>query len=221
MGQGQEKAMDLVGLNPDVAFENDEDVVNGEDPFALFGEWLALAHIKEINDANAMAIATSDTVGLPNVRMVLLKGFDSNGFVFFTNTESQKGVELLANMQAAAVLHWKSLRRQVRLRGQVMLVTEDEADAYFASRPRASRIGAWASRQSRPLAGRHELRKAVAVQAVKYALGAIPRPRHWTGFRIVPTYMEFWMDKPYRLHDRLVFTRNSQGAPWSSQRYYP
>jgi len=153
--------------------------------------------------------------------MVLLKGFDDSGFVFYTNSESQKGAELGANMQAAAVLHWKSLRRQVRLRGRVTLASDDEATAYFNSRPRASRIGAWASRQSRPLESRLELQKAAAAQTLRFAVGAIPRPPYWNGYRLSPTYMEFWIDKPFRLHDRLIFQRDAPEAHWRTQKFFP
>ncbi|MCC4246613.1 pyridoxamine 5'-phosphate oxidase [Stappia indica] len=191
------------------------------DPFALFGEWLKLAGTKEPNDPNAMALATTGADGLPDVRMVLLKGFDENGFVFYTNTQSQKGGELAENMQAAGVLHWKSLRRQVRFRGPVELVTAEEADAYFASRPRDSRIGAWASQQSRPLESRFALEKAVAKQAARFAIGEVPRPDYWTGFRIRPVYIEFWMDRPFRLHDRHVFRRERPEGGWATQRLYP
>ncbi|MBC01609.1 MAG: pyridoxamine 5'-phosphate oxidase [Rhodobacteraceae bacterium] len=191
------------------------------DPFTLFGEWLALAEQKEPNDPNAMAIATAGSDGLPDVRMVLLKGFDTAGFVFYTNTESQKGVELSQNMQAAGVLHWKSLRRQVRFRGPVEQVSDGEADAYFASRPRDSRIGAWASQQSRPLESRFALEKAVARQAARFGLGEVPRPPHWTGYRIKPVYIEFWMDKPFRLHDRHIFRRDTPDGTWTTERLYP
>ena len=191
------------------------------DPFALFGEWLELATTKEPNDPNAMALATTGADGLPDVRMVLLKGFDEHGFVFYTNTQSQKGGELAENMQAAGVLHWKSLRRQVRFRGPAELVSAEEADAYFASRPRDSRIGAWASQQSRPLESRFALEKAVAKQAARFAIGEVPRPDYWTGFRIRPVYIEFWMDRPFRLHDRHVFRRERPEGGWSTQRLYP
>lgn len=191
------------------------------DPLAQFAAWLKDAEASEPNDPTAMALATSDADGLPNVRMVLLKGFDDRGFVFYTNFESQKGTELLANQQAAAVFHWKSLRRQVRLRGRVSVVTEAEADAYFASRPRDSRIGAWASQQSRPLEGRFALEAAVAKYAAKHAIGEVPRPPYWSGFRIAPSYLEFWSDKPFRLHERLVYRRSDAAAPWATEMLYP
>lgn len=191
------------------------------DPFAIFAEWLALAQESEPNDPNAMALATSGADGLPDVRMVLLKEFDEAGFVFYTNSQSQKGDELAENMQAAGVLHWKSLRRQVRFRGPVELVSEAEADAYFASRPRDSRIGAWASQQSRPLESRFALEKAVAKYATRFAIGEVPRPDYWTGYRIRPLYIEFWMDKPFRLHDRHVFRRPAPEGGWTTERLYP
>jgi pyridoxamine 5'-phosphate oxidase len=191
------------------------------DPFAQFAAWLDEAGKAEPNDPNAMALATADADGLPNVRMVLLKGHDARGFVFYTNFESQKGTELLANRQAAAVFHWKSLRRQVRFRGQVSVVTEAEADAYFDSRPRDSRIGAWASQQSRPLEGRFALEAAVAKYAAKHAIGAVPRPPYWSGFRIAPSYIEFWTDKPFRLHERLVYRRKDESEAWTTEMLYP
>lgn len=191
------------------------------DPLAQFAAWLQEAEAKEPNDPTAMALATSDADGLPNVRMVLLKGFDERGFVFYTNFESAKGTELLANKQAAAMFHWKSLRRQIRIRGSVSVVTDAEADAYFASRPRDSRIGAWASQQSRPLEGRFALEAAVAKYAAKYALGEVPRPPQWSGFRIAPRYFEFWTDKPFRLHERLVYRRDDITAPWTTDFLYP
>lgn len=207
--------------NPDAAFLDDYLVVTGDNPFALFGDWLKLAEEQEINDANAMALATAGTSGLPNVRMVLLKEFDESGFVFYTNSESQKGMELAVNMQAAAVFHWKSLRRQVRLRGPVTMIPEDEAKTYFDSRPRASRIGAWASQQSRPLESRFALQKAVVLQSARFAVGPIPKPSYWNGYRLAPTYIEFWMDKAFRLHDRLIFQRETPVGHWTVQRFFP
>nr|WP_210340148.1 pyridoxamine 5'-phosphate oxidase [Microvirga splendida] len=195
------------------------DFTESDEPFGLFQAWMKEAEASEPNDPNAMALATVDETGLPNVRMVLLKGFDENGFVFYTNTESNKGRELLGQGKAALVLHWKSLRRQVRARGPVTLVSDQEADAYFQSRPRDSRIGAWASQQSRPLESRFALEKAVALNTAKFAVGEIPRPPHWTGFRIAPTTIEFWQDKPFRLHDRVVFSRDGDG--WRKVRLYP
>ena len=191
------------------------------DPFELFSRWMSEAEASEVNDPNAMAIATADATGLPDVRMVLLKHADADGFVFYTNTQSQKGLQLAANMQAAGVLHWKSLRRQVRFRGPVELVADSEADAYFASRPRASRIGAWASQQSRPLESHFALEKAVGREALRFNIGAVPRPPHWTGYRIRPVYMEFWTDKPFRLHDRLVYRRDTPHNTWRTERLYP
>jgi pyridoxamine 5'-phosphate oxidase len=191
------------------------------DPFALFAEWLKDAEKSEPNDPNAMTLATVDEEGLPNARMVLLKDFDALGFVFYTNYESQKGQEIQATMKAALVFHWKSLRRQVRVRGIVEKVTAAEADAYFNSRPRDSRIGAWASAQSRPLEGRFALEASVAMYAAKYAIGTVPRPPHWSGFRIMPLSIEFWHDRPFRLHDRVVFRRAAPNADWNKAKLYP
>jgi pyridoxamine 5'-phosphate oxidase len=168
-----------------------------------------------------MALATVDEAGMPDVRMVLLKAADREGFVFYTNTQSAKGRELEASPRAALVFHWKSLRRQVRVRGPVERVTDREADAYFASRPRGSRIGAWASQQSQPLESRFALEKAVAVFTARYALGDIPRPPHWTGFRVKPVEIEFWHDRPFRLHDRVVFRRETPNGEWTKTRLYP
>ncbi|WP_371347319.1 pyridoxamine 5'-phosphate oxidase [Ancylobacter sp. IITR112] len=198
------------------------DFTAATEPFRLFEEWFAQAKESEPNDPNAMALATVDADGLPDVRMVLLNQRDARGFVFFTNTGSAKGRELAAVPKAAVVFHWKSLRRQVRVRGPVEQVSEAEADAYFASRPRLSQIGAWASQQSRPMEGRFALEAAVAKVTAQYALGAVPRPPHWTGFRIRPLQIEFWHDRPFRLHDRVVFARESDEAPeWSKTRLYP
>jgi pyridoxamine 5'-phosphate oxidase len=203
------------------------DFQGATDPYALFDQWFADAKAREINDANAMALATADANGLPNVRMVLLNGRDgpeagaARGFVFYTNYGSAKGQELLANSQAGLLFHWKSLRRQVRMRGPVTLTTAAEADAYFASRPRGSRVGAWASAQSSPLEGRAELEAAVAKVTKTYGDGDIPRPPHWSGFRVTPLEMEFWHDRPFRLHERLVFRRASLQAAWLSTGLYP
>jgi pyridoxamine 5'-phosphate oxidase len=202
------------------------DFAGAAEPFELFEVWFAEAAKHEPNDPNAMALATVDAAGLPNVRMVLLKGVDDSarpdrGFVFYTNMESAKGRELLASGKAALCFHWKSLRRQIRLRGSVKQVAAEEADGYFASRPRASRIGAWASQQSRPLESQFALEKAVAIYTAKFGLGDIPRPPYWSGLRLVPVEMEFWHDRPFRLHDRVSFRRNSAGEPWSKTRLYP
>ncbi len=197
------------------------DFTTRSEPFQLFADWLEEARASEPNDPTAMSVATADADGLPNVRMTLLKEFDERGFVFYTNFESQKGTEILASRKAALGFHWKSLRRQVRLRGPVEVVSDEEADAYYKSRPRDSRIGAWASQQSRPLESRFALEKAVARYAAKYAIGEIPRPPYWSGFRIKPVYVEFWKDGAFRLHDRVVFRRDSEADAWSKTRLYP
>ncbi|TMJ66343.1 MAG: pyridoxamine 5'-phosphate oxidase [Alphaproteobacteria bacterium] len=196
------------------------------EPFALFEAWFAEAQAHEPNDAEAMALASADAAGMPNVRMVLLKGVDAvdhpaRGFVFYTNLESAKGVELLASRKAALCFHWKSLRRQVRVRGDVSRASEAEADAYFATRARGSRLGAWASQQSRPLESRFALEKAVAAVTAQYPFGDIPRPPYWSGFRITPVEMEFWHDRPFRLHERIAFRRTGTSEAWAKQRLYP
>ncbi|MDO8875218.1 MAG: pyridoxamine 5'-phosphate oxidase [Pseudolabrys sp.] len=197
------------------------DFTEADEPMALFAAWLADATASEPRDPNAMTVATVDTSGMPNARMVLLKGADSRGFVFYTNVDSQKGQELAATAKAALVFHWKSLNRQVRVRGHVENVTAEEADAYFASRPKQAQIGAWASKQSQPLESRLAFEKAIAVNAAKYAIGAVPRPPNWSGYRIVPAQIEFWHDRPFRLHDRVVFKRSAPGEAWSKTRLYP
>ena len=190
-----------------------------EDPIPLFEAWMADAATSEPNDPNAVCLATATPDGRPSARMVLLKGVDARGFVFYTNLESRKGGELAANPFAAMCFHWKTLQRSVRVEGQIEPVSAEEADAYYASRARGSRIGAWASRQSRPLEGRFALEKAVAEYTLKFGLGEIPRPTHWSGFRLLPTRIEFWRDMPFRLHERRVFHRADAG--WELERLYP
>ncbi len=192
-----------------------------QDPIELFRQWLGDAEKSEPNDPNAMALATADARGRPSVRMVLLKGVDGRGFVFYTNLDSDKGRQLAENPFAALCFHWKSLRRQVRIEGPVERVSDEEADAYYASRARDSRIGAWASKQSRPLSSRFELEKRVARYAAKYALGDVPRPPFWSGFRVLPERIEFWIDKPFRLHERLVCLRDGGDGAWVTQNLFP
>ena len=197
------------------------DFTAAENPFALFADWFAEANASEPNDPNAMALATVDAEGLPDVRMVLMKGYDADGFVFYSHLASQKGRELAANPKAALLFHWKSLRRQIRIRGPVMPVSEAEADDYFATRPRQAQIGAWASKQSQPLESRFAFEQAIAKVAARHLIGDVPRPPGWSGWRLAPLRIEFWHDRPFRLHDRIEFRRNSADAPWSKVRMYP
>jgi pyridoxamine 5'-phosphate oxidase len=194
-------------------------LLSATDPLALFAGWLEEATALEPNDPNAMAVATVDEAGLPDVRMVLLKGVDEAGFVFYSNLESAKGRQMAADPRAALLFHWKSLRRQVRVRGVVTLVSDEEADAYFATRARPAQIGAWASDQSRPMADRLALQKRIAAMGLKFGLGKVARPPHWSGFRVTPQTIEFWRDRPFRLHERLVFTRAEGG--WATSRLFP
>jgi pyridoxamine 5'-phosphate oxidase len=191
------------------------------DPLALFGDWYEEAAKSEPNDPSAMSVATVGPDGTPSLRMVLLKGYDAEGFVFYTNTESRKGLHLLAQPKAALLFHWKSLRRQVRLEGPVSPTAPEEADAYFATRARGSQIGAWASDQSRPLESRFALEKRVAEVTAKHVIGKVPRPPHWSGFRLRPLLIEFWQDAAFRLHDRLEYRRAALGEPWTTRTLYP
>ncbi len=194
-------------------------VPENADPLETFAAWLEEAKASEPNDPTAMALATVGADGMPSLRMVLLKGFDDRGFVFYTNLGSRKGRQLESTAKAALCLHWKSLRRQVRIEGEVEPVSDAEADDYFESRPRDSKIGAWASRQSEPLEGRFVLERRIAKYAAKFTVGKVPRPPFWSGFRVVPQRIEFWRDGAFRLHDRLVYHRSSDG--WTTERLFP
>jgi pyridoxamine 5'-phosphate oxidase len=200
---------------------NSSDFTQARDPFALFSQWMADAGEREVNDPEAMTLATVDPSGMPDARVMLCKQADERGFVFFTNAQSAKGRELAATAKAAVLFHWKSLRRQVRVRGAVAMIGESETDAYFATRPRQSRVGAWASQQSRPLESRAKLLEAVASYTEKFGEGAIPRPAYWRGYRLTPTEIEFWHDGEFRLHDRVLFKRAREGEPWSRERLFP
>jgi len=191
------------------------------DPIRLFKKWFAAALRAELKEANAMTLATATRDGKPSARMVLLKGFDERGFVFYTNVDSNKGHELAAAPKAALTFYWKTLQRQVRARGTVEPVSKEEADAYFATRSRMAQIGAWASKQSSALESRMAFEKAIALNTAKFAIGTVPRPPFWSGYRVMPTEIEFWQERPFRLHDRIAFTRTDLGAPWTKTRLYP
>ena len=196
-------------------------IAQGRDPFDLFGEWYAGAEDCGLKEPTAVMLATADEAGRPSARMVLLKGYDESGFVFYTNLESRKGRQLSVNPYAALCFHWMPLERQVRVQGRVEQVTAAEANAYFASRHRDSQLGAWASQQSRPMATAYDLEKNVAKMALKFNIGTVPRPPYWSGFRIVPHRIEFWAGKPFRLHERVVFSRDGDEAPWTTERLFP
>jgi len=197
------------------------DFTEADEPLRLFASWFAEAKSSEPVNPDAMTLATVDADGTPNARMVLLKGFDERGFVFYTNLDSVKGHELAGAPKAALTFYWKSLQRQVRVRGRVEPVSAEEADAYFATRSRMAQIGAWASKQSSALESRLAFEKAVARFTAKYPVGTVPRPPHWSGYRVVPREIEFWHERPFRLHDRIAFRRDAPDAPWRKTRLYP
>ena len=194
-------------------------IPDAKDPIALFAGWYDEVMKSDLKNPTAVTLATADGDGRPTARMVLLKGFDERGFVFYTNTESRKGDAMSTNPRAALCFYWPPFDRQVRVEGAVEPVSDEEADAYFATRPKDSQIGAWASAQSRPLEGRFALEKEVVRYAAKFAIGKVPRPPHWSGFRVAPERIEFWQEGAFRMHDRLVFSRNGDG--WTSQRLFP
>jgi pyridoxamine 5'-phosphate oxidase len=197
------------------------DFTEAEEPLRLFAAWFTDARRAEPVNPEAMTVATVDSDGLPNARMVLLKGFDERGFVFYSNAESTKGHELAAAPKAALTFYWKALQRQVRLRGTVEAVSDEEADAYFASRPRGAQIGAWASKQSSMLESRFAFEKAIASYTAKFGIGVVPRPPYWRGYRVMPQEIEFWQERPFRLHDRISFERTAANTPWIKTRLYP
>ncbi|NKB59301.1 MAG: pyridoxamine 5'-phosphate oxidase [Alphaproteobacteria bacterium] len=192
---------------------------NLDEPFTLFQKWYSEAEAKEIDVPSAMSVSTVDPRGRPSSRMVLLKQFDSDGFVFYTNLESRKGGDIVENAYVSLLFHWKSLKKQIRIEGPAVLVEDAVADAYFATRDRGSQIGAWASKQSHPMEGRHDLEKQIAIHTAKFGISTIPRPPFWSGYRVPPDQIEFWSDGTFRLHERTVYTRQSDG--WRTERLFP